>query len=193
MVIAPLQNKLGALLTDRRLRASLDTSDTSLDLDQMLAAGEAVAINLAKGEMGEGPANLLGGLITARLTLAGLARARLAPEDRSPFFAYLDEFPGFATSLLATALSELRKYRLGLILAHQYLSQLDPFVRDAALGNVGTLLCFRVGAIDAQFLAPEFAPVFEAVDLLNLPNRCLYGKVLAGGQVVRGFSLTTER
>lgn len=191
MVIAPLQNKLGALLTDRRLRASLDTTEATLDLDRVLATGQAVVINLAKGQMGEGPANLLGGLITARLMLAGLARANERPSARAPFFAYLDEYPGFATSLLATGLSELRKYRVGLILAHQYLGQLTPFIRDAALGNVGTLLCFRLGAADARFIAPEFEPSFSAEDLLNLPNRCLYGKLLVEGQVRRGFSLGT--
>jgi len=191
VVTAPLLNKLGALLTDHRLRAILDTTETTLDLDRALTDSEAVVINLNKGEMGEGPANLLGGLITARLTLAGLARARIPEAERQPFFAYLDEFPGYATALLATGLSELRKYRLGLILAHQYLSQLTPFIRDAILGNAGTILCFRLGAPDASLIAREFQPVFEPVDLLNLPNYHVYAKLLVRGQVSRPFSMET--
>ena len=193
VVTAPLLNKLGALLTDHRLRAILDTSETTLDLDRAMADGEAIALDLAKGEMGEGPANLLGGLVTARLTLAGLARARFSEEARRPFFGYIDEFPGFATALLATGLSELRKYRVGLVLAHQYLAQLDPFVRDAVLGNAGTLLCFRLGAPDAGLIAREFAPVFEPVDLLRLPNYHVYGKLLVHGQVSRPFSMVTYK
>lgn len=107
----------------------LDTNETTLDVDRALAGQEALLINLNKGELGEGASNLLVGLITARLTLAGLARARMPETRRIPFFAYLDEFTSFATSLLATALSELRKYRVGLVLAHQYLAQLTPFIR----------------------------------------------------------------
>lgn len=191
VVTAPLLNKLGALLTDQRLRAILDTTESSLDLDRVLRNQEAVAINLSKGTMGEGPANLLGGLIAARLTLAGLARASTPESERPSFFAYLDEFPGYATSLLATALSELRKYRVGLILAHQYLRQLDPFVRDAALGNAGSILCFRLGAPDAQVMAAEFAPSFEALDLLNLPNYQMAAKLLVDAQVRRAFSVAT--
>lgn len=93
--------------------------------------------------------------------------------------------------MLATALSELRKYRVGLTLAHQYLSQLDPFVRDAALGNAGTLISFRVGAPDAPVLAREFAPVFEATDLLSLPNHHAYTRLMIEGQVSRPFSFAT--
>ena len=192
VVIAPLQNKLGALLTDPRLRSILDTPKTSVDLDRAMAEGQAILINLNKGELGEGPATLLGGLITARLTLAGLARSRFSETDRRAFFVYLDEFPSFATSLLATGLSELRKYRVGFTLAHQYLSQLDPFIRDAALGNVGTTLCFRVGAKDAPLLAGELAPTFEPVDLVRLPNRMVYARMLVDGQVSRPFSFATS-
>lgn len=191
VVTAPLLNKLGALLTDHRMRRILDTTESTLDLDVALANSEAIIVNLEKGAMGEGPANLLGGLITARLTLAGLARASVPEDRRAPFFAYLDEFPGFATALLATGLSELRKYRVGLILAHQYLAQLDTYLRDAILGNAGTMVCFRLGAPDASLIAREFAPVFESGDLLNLPNYHTVVKLLIRGQVSRPFSMTT--
>ena len=191
VVTAPLLNKLGALLSDHRLRAMLDTSETTLDLDRALHQSEAVVVNLAKGSMGEGPANLLGGLLSAKLILAGFSRARVLEEERPAFFAYLDEFPGYATAFLATGLSELRKYRVGLILAHQYLRQLDPLVRDACLGNAGSICCFRLGAPDASLIAAEFAPVFDSVDLLNLPNYQLAAKLLVRGQVRRAFTMET--
>lgn len=193
VVTAPLQNKLGALLTHHRLRDILDTTETTLDLDAVLEQQQVCVVDLQKGELGEGPANLLGGLITARLTLAGLARSRVPEAERTPFFAYLDEFPAYTTALLATGLSELRKYRVGLVLAHQYLAQLDTFRRDAILGNVGTTLCFRVGAADASLIGREFAPVFGPLDLLNLPNYHVLAKPLVRGQVTKPFSMKTYK
>ena len=193
VVVAPLQNKIGALLTDPRLRTILDTAEPTLDLHGVLKGGHALLVNLAKGQMGEGPSSLLGALITAHLTLCGLARSSEPEAERQPFFLYLDEFPSFSTPFLATALSELRKYRVGLTLAHQYFSQLDPFVRDAALGNAGTLVSFRVGATDAPVLAREFAPAFDVADLLSLPNYHVYTRIMIAGQVSRPFSFSTYR
>src|SRR5690606_36877040 len=180
-------------LTDPRLRAILDTSKPTLDLHATLREGQALLGNLSKGRRGEGPSSLLGALLTVHLTLCGLARSAEPERERRPFFLYLDEFPSFATPLLAPALSELRKYRVGLTLAHQYFSQLDPFVRDAALGNAGTLVSFRVGAPDAPLLAREFAPVFDVHDLLSLPNYHVYTRLMISGQVSRPFSFSTYR
>lgn len=191
VVVAPLQNKIGALLTDKRLRAILTAKKSSFDLREIMDEGGVLLINLAKGRMGEGPSSLLGSLLVSHLALAGLARADQPEDERRPFFIYLDEFHTFSTTMLATMLSELRKYKVGMVLAHQYLSQLEPEIRDAVLGNVGTLICFRVGAKDAGFLAREMSPVFSADDLLSLPNYHIYVKLMINGQVSRPFSAQT--
>src|SRR5437588_2067081 len=131
-------------------------------------------VNLSKGRIGEDSAQLLGSLLVARLGLAALSRADVQEEERRDFFLYLDEFQTFSTLSLANMLSELRKYRLNLILAHQYLSQLDDELKDAILGNVGTIVSFRIGPEDAEILAKEFYPTFSVSDLMNLPNYQIY-------------------
>jgi hypothetical protein len=115
-------------------------------------------VNLAKGKIGEDLAGLLGALLVSRIGLAALSRADVVEESRRDFFVYLDEFQSFTTLSLANMLSELRKYRVGLVLAHRYLSQLDLQVRDAFLGNVGTIISFRLGLFDAEILENEFKP-----------------------------------
>lgn len=191
VVAAPLQNKLGALLTDPRLKEILTGEKSSFDLREIMDHGKILLVNLSKGRIGEGPATLLGSLLVSAISQAALERAELPEEDRRPFWLYLDEFQTFSTLSLATMLSELRKYKVGLTLAHQYLSQLDPQVRDAALSNAGTLVSFRLGAHDARYLAPEFAPVFEPVDLLSLPNHHIYLRLMIGGEVSKPFSART--
>jgi len=190
-VIGPILNKVGAFLADPTLYHILVSPENSFDLRRLMDSGGVLLVNLSKGKIGEGPASLLGSLLVASIGLAGLSRAELPVERRRPFFVYLDEFQSFATLSLAGMLSELRKYGVGLILANQYLGQLSPEIRDAVLGNVGTLIAFRVGAADAPLLAREFAPVFGAEDLLSLPNRSIYLKLLVDGVVSRPFSAET--
>lgn len=193
VVVAPLQNKLGALLTDPRLRKIIGAKQSSFDLRRIMDEGNVLLVNLSRGRIGEGPAAILGALIAARVGLAGLGRADRPESERRDFFLYLDECHMFATESLATMLSELRKYRVSLILANQYLGQLDSSVRDAILGNVGTLICFRVSADDAQQLSRELEPVFERVDLVSLPNYHIYLRLMIDGQVSKPFSATTLR
>jgi hypothetical protein len=188
VVTAPLLNKVGAFLSDPRLHAILTGERSSFDLRQIMDEGKILLVNLAKGRIGEGPAALLGSLLVSHLSLTGLARADRPQEERRDFYLYLDEFHTFATLTLATMLSELRKYRLNLILAHQYLSQLESEVRDAVFGNVGTFISFRVGALDAPTVARELAPKFEAEDLLSLPNFSVYLRLMIEGEVGRAFS-----
>jgi type IV secretory pathway TraG/TraD family ATPase VirD4 len=166
-VIAPILNKVGAFLADPLLYGILVAPESSFSPRLLMDSGGILLVNLAKGQIGEGPANLLGSLLVASLGLAGLSRTDLPAEERRPFFLYLDEFQSFATLSLAGMLAELRKYGVGLILANQYLGQLSPEIRDAVLGNVGTLVTFRLGAADARVLAQEFAPVFTQRDLVN--------------------------
>jgi hypothetical protein len=141
--------------------------------------------------MGEGSAALLGALLVARIRLAGLSRSDVPEEERRDFFLYIDEFQTFATTSSVSMLSELRKYRVNLILTNQYLSQLDPEVRDSVLGNVGTLVSFRIGPADAAVLGEESAPEFSATDLMNLPNFRIYLRLMIQGMVSRPFSAET--
>ena len=191
VVTAPLLNKVGAFLIDPRLHAILTGPRSSFDLGRIMDEGKILVVNLAKGRIGEGPAALLGSLLVSHLSLAGLARADRPEEARRDFYLYLDEFHTFGTLTLATMLSELRKYRLNLILAHQYLGQLAPEIRDAVFGNVGTFVAFRVGALDAAIVARELAPTFEADDLLALPNYHIYLRLMVEGEVGRAFSGST--
>jgi len=191
VVTAPLQNKVGAFLTDPLLSRILRGKESSFDLRQVMDEGKILLVNLAKGKIGEGPASLLGSLLVSHLSLAAFSRSAVPQEDRRDFFIYLDEFHTFATLSLATMLSELRKYRVGLILAHQYFSQLELEIRDAVLGNAGTLISFRVGSLDAPLLSREFSPVFDSDDLLSLPNFHIYLKLMIDGQVSKPFSAKT--
>jgi hypothetical protein len=153
--------------------------------------GKILLVNLAKGKIGEDAAALLGSLLVSRLGLAALSRADVPEEDRRDFYLYLDEFQTFSTLSLANMLSELRKYRLNMILAHQYLSQVDEEIRDAILGNVGTVISFRVGLNDAEILEKEFWPTFKASDLTGLPNYNVYLKLMIDGAESRPFSAAT--
>ena len=189
--VAPIQNKVSAFLADPVLRKILTETKSSFRLRRVMDEGKVLLVNLGKGKIGEGPAALLGALLVSLIGAAGLSRADAPEESRRDFFVYLDEFQTFTTKSLATMLAELRKYRVGLILANQYLSQVDKPVADAVLGNVGTLICFRLGPADATHLFKEFGPDIEARDLMNLPNRQIYIKLMIDGAVSRPFSAET--
>lgn len=148
-------------------------------------------LTLAKGKIGEDTASLLGAFMVARLGRTALHRADTSERERRDFYLCLDEFPTFSTMSLASMLSELRKYRLNLILAHQFLTQLELPVRDAILGNVGTTISFRLGLADADIMEKEFYPEFNAIDLVCLPNYHIYLKLMVDGVVTRPFSAAT--
>jgi type IV secretory pathway TraG/TraD family ATPase VirD4 len=189
--IAPLQNKVGAFLANPILARILTSPRSDIHLRACMDKGKIFLVNLAKGKLGEDAAGLLGSLLTTCLAVAGLSRADMPQEARRDFFVYVDEFPTFTTLSVASMLSELRKYQIGLVLAHQYLSQLDPQVRDSILGNVGTIISFRLGATDAQILEKEFSPEITAQDLASLPNYHIYLKLMVEGTVTRPFSAET--
>jgi len=189
--IAPIQNKVGAFLADPVLRAILTRPKSSFNLRQIMDEGKVFLVNLSKGRLGEDPSTLLGSLLVSSMGLAGLRRSDTPEERRRDFYLYLDEFHTFTTLSLAGMLSELRKYRVNLILSNQYLSQLDPQVRDAILGNVGTIIAFRIGLADAELLESEFFPDFRATDLINLPNHHVYLKLMIDGAVSHPFSART--
>ncbi|MBI1785917.1 type IV secretory system conjugative DNA transfer family protein [Candidatus Sumerlaeota bacterium] len=186
--IAPIQNKGGAFLADPVLHRIITAPRSAFDLRRVMDEGKILLVNLAKGRIGEDSSSLLGALIVSRLGLAALERADQPEEERRDFYLYLDEFQNFSNLSLATMLSELRKYRLNLILSHQYLTQVDERVRDAILGNVGTIICFRLGMADAEVMAKEFWPDFTEADFVNLPNYRIYLRLMIDGRVSKGFS-----
>lgn len=188
--VAPIQNKLGALLADPTLFRILVAPVAEVRLRTLMDEGRGLILNLSKGELGEDACQILGGLIVTTLGLAAFSRANVAPHKRRPFFIYADEFQSFTTLSLVNMMSELRKYGAGLTLAHQHLHQLDPEVRSAVFGNVGSLISFRVGAEDARYLAQELQPRFEVLDLLTLPNRRAYLKLMINGAPSQPFSAT---
>lgn len=189
--IAPIQNKVGAFLSDPRLRRILVPEDAGLRLRQIMDSGKVLLVNLAQGKLGADSSSLLGGLLVTSLGSAAFSRSDVPAAARPPFFLYVDEFQNFTTLALANMLAELRKFGVGVVLAHQYLQQIDPPISHAVLGNVGTLIAFRVGAYDAGLLAQEFEPVFERRDFLSLPNYDVLLRLMIDGAPSRPFSATT--
>lgn len=191
--IAPIQNKVGAFLSDPVLNRILTQDRSAFKLRQVMDEGKILLVNLSKGQLGEDTSGLLGSLLVSRIGLAALSRSDVPEAERRDFFLYLDEFHSFTTLSMTTMLSELRKYRVGLSLANQYLSQLDEKIQDAILGNAGTIISFRLGLNDAEILAKEFYPEVSVQDLMNLPNHHIYLKLIIDGQVSRPFSARTFR
>ncbi len=189
--IAPIQNKVGAFLADPRILRILTAPKRSLHFRRIMDRGKVLLVNLSKGRIGDDAASLLGGLLVTTLGLAAFSRADTPERDRRNFYFYVDEFQSFTTLSVANMLSELRKYRVGLVLAHQYLFQLDLAIRHAVLGNAGTIVSFRLGPMDAAVFAREFEPKFETVDLLNLPNHHIYLKLMIDGAPSQPFSAVT--
>ncbi|MBB4377056.1 type IV secretory system conjugative DNA transfer family protein [Bradyrhizobium sp. SBR1B] len=153
---APIQNKVGAFLSDPILNRLLTVPQHDLHVRQIMDERKVLLVNLAKAQIGEDSTSLLGGLLVTTLGLAAFSRADLPEYERRSFFVYVDEFQNFTTLAMANMLSELRKYRVGFTVAHQYLYQLEPDVRHAVLGNAGTIISFRVGSEDPPYLAREF-------------------------------------
>lgn len=189
--VAPIQNKIGALLSDPNLYRVLVDPIQDIRIRSIMDSGGVLLVNLAKGRLGEDSSLALGSLIVSTIGLAAFSRADTDAAFRSPFVVYIDEFQNFTTLMLANMMAELRKYGVGLTLANQHMHQIEPDIRHAVLGNAGTIVSFRVGPEDATILADEFQPVFGTLDLLNLPNRSIYLKLMIDGVPSRPFSGTT--
>ena len=185
--LAPVLNKLGAFVASPIVRNIVGQERSRLDLIDLMQRQGVLLANLATGRIGEDASHLLGGMLLTALQLAAMERPRGGP----PFMVYVDEFQHFVTDSLASMLAESRKFGLGLTLAHQYLAQLTDPIRDAVLGNVGSMMIFRLGAHDALLLEPEFAPPFTAYDLQNLPSYHTVVKLLARETQLTPFSART--
>ncbi|MEK7174389.1 MAG: type IV secretion system DNA-binding domain-containing protein [Patescibacteria group bacterium] len=193
--IAPIQNKVGQFLSSAIIRNVVGQSKSTIDVFEVMNSGKIFLVNVSKGRIGEDNSSLLGAMLITKIQLAAMERVRVTEEERVDFYLYVDEFQNFATDSFASILSEARKYRLNLIVAHQYIGQLvietSTKVRDAIFGNVGTMIVFRVGAADAEFLEPEFEPEFMIQDIVNLPNYHTYLKLMVDGVTCRPFSALT--
>ena len=186
--IAPIQNKIGQFLSNSVLRRIISQPKSSFDLREVMDEGKIFLVSLAKGKIGEDSASLLGAMLVTKIGLTALSRQDIEEKRRKDFYLYVDEFQSFATSSFSDILSEARKYHLNLILANQYLGQVDEKIREAIFGNVGTIISFKVGLEDAKYLAGEFYPKFSQDDLINLPCYNIYLKLMIDGEVSNPFS-----
>lgn len=189
--ISPIQNKVGQFLSSSLVRNIISQTNSTIDMREIMDNKKILILNLAKGKIGEDYSALLGAMLITKIQLAAMGRSDIPEEERKDFYLYVDEFQNFATESFAGILSEARKYRLNLIVAHQYIGQLEEEVRDAIFGNVGTLIAFRVGAADAEWLEKEFEPVFMMNDLVNLAKYDVYLKLMIDGVTGDAFSATT--
>ncbi len=195
--IAPIQNKVGQFLSSAIIRNIVGQPRSTVDLRSIMDNRKILLVDLSKGRVGEDNSALLGAMLITKLQLAALSRVDIArEEDRQDFYLYVDEFQNFVTDSFATILSEARKYHLNLTIGHQYIGQLVPErgntkVRDAVFGNVGTIVSFRVGAEDAEVLEKEYAPIFTATDVVNLPKYNIILKLMINGVASEPFSAVT--
>lgn len=193
--VAAIQNKVGQFLSSFVIRHIIGQPKSTIDMREIMDSGKILIVNLSKGRIGEDAMRLLGGMIVTKIQLAAMGRVEIPEQDRKDFYLYVDEFQNFATESFANILSEARKYRLCLIVGHQYVNQLvfdgNTTVRDAIFGNVGTMIVFRVGAEDAEHLEKEFEPVFTMNDLVNLEKYHMYLKLMIDGLTGDAFSATS--
>ena len=196
---AAIQNKVGQFISNPLVRNIVGQVKTKIDMRKLMDEQKILIANISKGRIGEDNSRLLGALVITKLQLAAMSRVDIPEAERKDFYMYVDEFQNFATDAFCNILSEARKYRLSLTLANQYIGQLEEMtpsgrsskVADAVFGNVGTIVCFRIGAEDAEFLEREFLPEFMASDLVNLGKYNIYLKLMVDGVASRPFSAQT--
>ncbi len=188
---AAIQNKIGQFVSNPLIRNLIGQVKTSFNMREAMDQKKIILVDISKGRIGEDASRLLGAMIITKVQLAAMSRVDIPRAERADFTLIVDEFQNFATASFASILSEARKFNLSLVVAHQYVKQLDEAVADAVFGNVGTLITFRVGADDAELLEKEFAPEFMAQDLVNLGFRQIYLKLMIDGVTSHAFSAMT--
>jgi hypothetical protein len=189
--ISPIQNKIGQFISIPMIRNMIGQVKSKINFRDIIDNRKILIVNLAKGLIGEDVSALLGATIISKLQIAAMMRADKPEEEREDFYLYIDEFQNFSTESFATILSEARKYRLNLVIAHQYIEQLDELVAAAVFGNVGTMICFGMGAEDATVLEPHFTTEFVLQDLVNLGKYEIILRLMVNGATSRPFSATT--
>ena len=195
-------SKFGPFVTNAQIRNIIGQTKSGFDFRKIMDEGRILLCNLSKGKLGDLNAQLLGMIMVSKLQMSAMSRADIDEEDRVDFYMYVDEFQNFVTESFASILSEARKYRLNLVIAHQYISQItklagakgkqeDTTIRDAVFGNVGSMMCFKIGAADAEYMSKEYAPVFSEQDLVNIANYQAYIKLNINNATSRAFSMAT--
>ncbi len=192
-VLDYITSKFGRFVTNKLIRNIIGQSKSSFDLREVMDTGKILLINLSKGTLGEENSNFLGLILVPRILMAAMSRADTPQEQRRDFFLYVDEFQNFATPDFAVILSEARKYRLGLTVANQFIGQVEEEVKAAIFGNVGTIVSFRIGVTDANYITHEFQPIFSEDDLLNVERYHAFMRTIVGNETVPPFSIDTTK
>ncbi len=190
-IVPYITNKFDEFTGSDFMRPIIGQQESSFKFREVIDNKKILLVNLSKGRLGERNANLLGLIIVGKLFMAALSRADSVGTNFPPFYLYIDEFQNITTSSIPGILSEARKYKLSLTLAHQYLAQVDEKIRGAVFGNVGNMAVFRVGEEDGEFFAKQFAPVFNSLDFVNIENRNAYARILANGVPQKPFNIKT--
>lgn len=190
-IVPYITSKFDVFLSNDIMRPVIAQEKSSFNFRQIMDEKKILLVNLSKGRLGDLNANLIGLILVGKILMAALSRVDSLGKDLPAFYLYIDEFQNVTTNSIATILSEARKYKLSLNIAHQFIAQLDEKIRDAVFGNVGSIAAFRVGADDAEYLEKQFSPVFTAKDLMNIDNRNAYMKMLVNGVPTKAFSIET--
>lgn len=188
-----ITSKINDFVANEFLRPIISQEKSAFNFREIMDSKKILVVNLTKGKIGDINANLLGLIIVGKLLMAALARVDQPEPERKDFYLYMDEFQNFTTESIATILSEARKYKLNLTIAHQFIKQLEEKIRNAVFGNVGSMVAFRIGIDDAEFLKNQFEPVFSSQDLTNIDNFNAYVKLLINNQTSRPFNIQILR
>ncbi len=190
-IVPYISSKFDSFLSNEIMRPIVAQEKSAFKLREVMDSSKILLINLSKGRLGELNSSLIGLIMVGKILMAAFSRGDLPAAQRKDFFLYADEFQNVATTSIETILSEARKYRLGLIIAHQFIAQLEDEIKDAVFGNVGSMAAFRVGAEDGEFLEKQFSPNFNQSDLINIDNRNCYVRMLINGQTAPAFTMKT--
>lgn len=192
-MITWITSKLNPFITNDFVRPIIGQPHSTLNFKDVMDNRKILIVNLAKGKIGETSSYLMGMILVAKILAAAFSRVDQPEAERKDFYLFVDEFQNFAFKGVTAILSEARKYRLAMILAHQYIKQLPDEISSAVFGNVGTLISFRIGTEDAEVLERQFTPIFTKTDLLNIPNYTAYLKLLISGYISDAFNIRTLR
>lgn len=190
-IVPYIVSKFDVFTANDYMRPIIGQQKSAFNFRQIMDERKILLVNLSKGRLGEINANLIGMIVVGKLLMAALSRVDDPSMNFAPFYLHIDEFQNVSTPAIASILSEARKYKLSLTMAHQFIAQLDEKIRDAVFGNVGSLVSFRVGSEDAKFLETQFSPIFNTNDLMNVPNYNALVRVLANGVPTKPFSIAT--
>lgn len=191
--LLPVLNKIGGMLVHPVIKRVLIDNPDEISLRKAMDEKKIVLVNLSKGHVGADVSHILGALFITSIASASFSRIDTVEDNRVPFMVYVDEFHNFTTLSLIGMFSELRKFKVGMTMAHQYMAQLDPVIKSAVLGNIGTVISFRIGTEDAMIMAKEMYPDFNVEDFINLPNYKIYLKLMIDGKPSRPFSAITVK